>query len=161
MLYFRPLLSILCIIVQLLSHVWLFATWWTAARQASLFFTVSLSLLKLTCIESVMPSSHLILCCPLLLLPSIQKYSLGTHCFCPGLSAGGARSPGPVAYAVTPGLRAVHVWMKMEAWMQKEAERTGRGLPLCPENAVDLLSGAPITPSIRWWWLGPLWWSSS
>ena len=55
--------------VQSLSHVWLFATPWTAARQASLIITNSRSLLKLTCIESVMPSSHLILCRPLLLLP--------------------------------------------------------------------------------------------
>ena len=57
--------------VQSLSHVWLFLTPWTAARQASLFITNSRSLLKLMSIESVMPSNHLILCCPLLLLPSI------------------------------------------------------------------------------------------
>ena len=57
--------------VQALSHVWLFATQWTAAsRQASLSITNSLSLLKLMSIESVMSSNHLILCCPLLLLPS-------------------------------------------------------------------------------------------
>ena len=57
--------------VQLLSHVRLLATPWTAARQASLSITNSRSLLKLKSIESVMPSNHLILCCPLLLLPSI------------------------------------------------------------------------------------------
>ena len=57
--------------VQLLSHVWLFATPWTAAHQAYLSITNSWSLLKLISIESVMPSNHLILCCPLLLLPSI------------------------------------------------------------------------------------------
>ena len=57
--------------VQLLSHVWLFATPWTAAPQSSLSLTNSRSLLKLTSIESAMPSNHLILCCPLLLLPSI------------------------------------------------------------------------------------------
>ena len=56
--------------VQLLSRVRLFATPWTAARQASLSITNSWSLLKLMSIESVMPSNHLILCCPLLLLPS-------------------------------------------------------------------------------------------
>ena len=54
-----------------LSHVRLFATPWTAALQASLSITNSWSLPKLTSIESVMPSSHLILCYPLLLLPSI------------------------------------------------------------------------------------------
>ena len=57
--------------VHSLSRVPLFATPWTAARQASLAITNSLSLLKLTSIESVMASNHLILCHPLLLLPSI------------------------------------------------------------------------------------------
>ena len=57
--------------VQSLSHVWLFTTPWTAACQASLSITNSWSLLKLISIELVMPSNHLILCCPLLLPPSI------------------------------------------------------------------------------------------
>ena len=57
--------------VQLLSHVWLFVTPWIAARQASLSITNSRSSLRLTSIKSVMPSSHRILCRPLLLLPSI------------------------------------------------------------------------------------------
>ena len=57
--------------VQSLIHVRLFATPWTVARQAFLSITNSRSLLKLTSIESVMPSSHLILCHPLLLLPPI------------------------------------------------------------------------------------------
>ena len=57
--------------VQLLSHFWLFATPWIAARQASLSITNCRTLLKLMSIKSVMPSSHLILCHPLLLLPLI------------------------------------------------------------------------------------------
>ena len=57
--------------VHSLSHVRLFATPWITARQASLSITISQSLLKLMSIESVMPSSHLILCCPLLLLPPV------------------------------------------------------------------------------------------
>ena len=57
--------------VQLLSRVRLCATPWIAARQASLFITNSQSSLRLTSIELVMPSSHLTLCCPLLLLPPI------------------------------------------------------------------------------------------
>ena len=57
--------------VQSLSHVQLFATPWTVSRQASLSFTISQSLLKLMSIELVMPSNHLTLCRPLLLLPSI------------------------------------------------------------------------------------------
>ena len=57
--------------VQPLSHVWLFATPWTAARQASLSITNSQSSLKLMSIKSLMPSNHVILCHPLLLPPSI------------------------------------------------------------------------------------------
>ena len=59
------------VVVQLLSCVQLLATPWTAACQASLSFTISWNLLKLMSIELVMPSNHLILCHPLLLLPSI------------------------------------------------------------------------------------------
>ena len=66
--------------VQLLSHVQLFGTPWTVARQASLSFTISWSLLKLTSVKLVIPSNHLILCCPLLLLlsiiPSIRVFSM-------------------------------------------------------------------------------------
>ena len=58
--------------VQSLRRVWLFATPWIAARQASLSVTISWNSLKLTSLESVMPSSHLILCHPLLLLPPIS-----------------------------------------------------------------------------------------
>ena len=65
--------------VQSLSRVWLFATPWTAADQASLSIINSRSLLKLMSIESVMPSNHRILCHPLLLLsstfPSIRVFS--------------------------------------------------------------------------------------
>ena len=61
---------ILVLVVQSLSHVQLFATQWTAAHQASLSFIVSWSLLKLMSIGAGMLSNHLILCFPLLLLPS-------------------------------------------------------------------------------------------
>ena len=57
--------------VQSLSHVQLFATPWTAAHPTSLSITNSQSLLKLMSIELVMPSNHIIFCCPLLLLPSV------------------------------------------------------------------------------------------
>ena len=59
------------VVVQLLSCVWLFATRWTPAHLASLSLTISLNLLKLMSIQLVMPSNHLVLCSPLLLLPSI------------------------------------------------------------------------------------------
>ena len=60
-----------CLVVQSLNHIWLFSTPWTAACQASLSFTISQSLLKLTSIELIMPSNNFILCCPLLLMPSV------------------------------------------------------------------------------------------
>ena len=63
--------QIFVVVVQSLSHVWLFETPWTAEHQASLSFTTSQSLLKLMCIESVMSSNHLTVCHPLHLLPSI------------------------------------------------------------------------------------------
>ena len=63
--------DILVVVVQLLSHIQLFLTAWTAAHQASLYSTNSQSLLKFKSIESVMLSKHRILCCPLLLLPVI------------------------------------------------------------------------------------------
>ena len=63
--------SVLLSSVLSLSRIWLFAAPWTAARQASLSSTISQSLLRLVSIKSVMSSNHLILCCPLPLLPSI------------------------------------------------------------------------------------------
>ena len=72
------LMTQLCDTVQSLSHVRFFVTPWTAARQASLSFTISRSLLKCMSIESVMPSNHLILCHPLLMLSvfsSIKVFS--------------------------------------------------------------------------------------
>ena len=81
----------------LLSHVWLFATPWIAARQASLSITNSRSSLRLTSIESVMPSSHLNLCCPFLLLlpipPSIKVFQVSQ------LFAWGGQSTGVSALA--------------------------------------------------------------
>ena len=85
--------------IQSLSRVWLFETPWTTARQASLSITNSRSLLKLMSIESVIPSNHLILCHPLLLLPSvfpsIRVFSKSQF------SSGGGQSIGPSASAST------------------------------------------------------------
>ena len=73
---FRPKLLL---VFQLLSCVQRFANPWTAVCQASLFITNSRSLLKLMSMESVMPSNHLILCCPLVLLPSVFPSELAFH----------------------------------------------------------------------------------
>ena len=66
-----PLLLYNSIVVQLLSHVQLLVTPWSTEHQPFLSFTISRSLLKLMSIESMIPSNHLILCFPLLLLPSV------------------------------------------------------------------------------------------
>ena len=68
-----PFLNCSTFVVQSLSHVRIFVTPWAAACQASLSFTIFQSLCKLTSIESVMPSNHLILCRPCLLLPSVFR----------------------------------------------------------------------------------------
>ena len=62
---------IVVVVVQLLSRVWLFATPWTEACQASLSFTIPQSLFKLMSLKSMRPSNHLVLCCHLLFLPSV------------------------------------------------------------------------------------------
>ena len=69
--YFLKTWSFLQAVVQSLSHVWCVATLWTAACWVSLSFTISQSLLKLMSIKLVIPSNHLIICCPPLLLPSV------------------------------------------------------------------------------------------
>ena len=73
-LWFLFLLTMLVVVFQLLNHIWLFVTSWTAAHQASLSFTISWSLLKLMAIESVMLSNHLVLCCSLLLFAVYANY---------------------------------------------------------------------------------------
>ena len=82
--------------VQLLSHVWLFGTPWITARQAYLSITSSWSLLKIMSIKSVMPSSHLILCHPLLLLPqsfpASGSFSMNQFFASSGRSAGASAS---------------------------------------------------------------------
>ena len=74
--------------VQSLSHIRLFVTPWTAAHQASLSITSSRKLLKLMSIKSVIPSNHLILCHPLLLLPSVFP-SIRVFSMCQFFTSGG------------------------------------------------------------------------
>ena len=103
--------------VQSLSRVWLFATPWTAACQASLSITNSRSLLKLISIESVIPSNHLILHHPLLLLPSIFP-SIGSFQI-NQFSASGSQSIGPSASVLPMNIRPfqsilVHWFLKCQ-----------------------------------------------
>ena len=89
-------ISSFVVVVQLLSRVQLFGTPWTAGCQASLSFTISQSLLKLTSLELKMPSNHLILCLPLLLLssifPSIRVFSNALDLHIRGPSIGASTS---------------------------------------------------------------------
>ena len=80
------------VVAQSLSCVWIFATPWTAACQASLSFTITRNLLTLMSIESVMPSNHLVLCHPLLLLPSIFQ-SIRVNSSSPVFTMGATASP--------------------------------------------------------------------
>ena len=87
--------------VQSLSHVWLFATPWTAPRQASLSITNSRSLPKLMSIESVMPSSHLVLCHPL--LSCLQSFSTsGSFPTSQLFTSGGQSTGGSASTSVLP-----------------------------------------------------------
>ena len=86
--------------VQLLSYVQLFAIPWTVAHQASLSITSSWNLLKLMSLKSVMPSNHLILCCPLLLpsiFPSIRVFSKSQF-----FTSGGQRIEASTSASVLP-----------------------------------------------------------
>ena len=108
---------------QLLSRVWLFATPWTAALQASLSFTIALSLLKLTSIEPVMPSNHLILCRPLLFLLSIFpsiRVSLMSQLF-----ASGGQSTG-VSASASVLLMNVQDWFPL--WLTSLISLQSKGL---------------------------------
>ena len=87
--------------VQSLSHVQLLANSWTAACQASLSITNSRSLLKVMSIEVVMPSNHLILCCPLLLPPSVFPAS-GSFPVSQSFTSGGQRIGASASGSVLP-----------------------------------------------------------
>jgi len=88
-------------VVQSLSHVQLFVSPWTAASQASLSFAISQSLLKLMSIELVVPSNHLILCHPLLFLPSIFP-SIGSFPMSWLFTSGGQSIGASVSPSVPP-----------------------------------------------------------
>ena len=120
-------------VVQSLTHVWLFATLWPAARQATLSFTLSQSLLRSMSIESVMPSKHHILCHSLLLLPQI--------CYtCPN-------SNPPPAYK-SKWFRSIYCQRRTLAkWSSEAIQRKATVPPVCPtsEKFSEMVFPSPIS----------------
>ena len=131
----------------MLSCVQLFVTPWTAARQSSLSITNSQSLLKLMSVESVMPSNHLILCCPLLLLPSIFP---SIRVFSNELAlASGGQSIGASASASVPpmNIQDIHFILYLCAY-----PLTVYCTYICSYN---FLSFNPCTSLFKWFILSP------
>ena len=134
-----PTVSVQFSSVHSLSHVWLFETPWTAAHQAPLSTSNSRSLLKLMSIESVMPSNHLSLCCPLVLLPSIFPASwsfLMSQFF-----ASGGQSIGSFSHSISPSneyselisfrmdwLDVLAVWGTLKSLLQQHSSKASTQL---------------------------------
>ena len=116
--------NIFWVYIQSLSHVWLFVTSWTAAGQPSLSFTLSQSLLKLVCIESVMPSNHLILYRPLLLLPSVFP---NIRVFSSELALC-IRCPKYWSFSISPSTVNIQSWSPLgwTGWISLQSKRLSR-----------------------------------
>ena len=127
------------VVVQSLSHVRIFATPWTAAHQSSLSFTISWSLLKFMSIESVMPSNHLILCCPVLLLPSIFP---SVRVF-PSESALCIRWPKYFSFSISPSNEYLGLISFRIGWhCAAAAAAAAKSLQSCP-TLCDPIDGSP------------------
>ena len=113
--------GILCCCSLVVNYVWLFVTPHTAAHQASLSFTISKSLLKFMSIESMMPSNHLILCCPLLFCPQSFPAS-GSFPMSQLFTLGGQSTGASASASVLP--KNIQGWLPL--WL------TGLNSPLWP-----------------------------
>ena len=161
--YFKNMFieDLLKAVVQWLSYLRLFATPWTAACQAFLFFTISWSLFKLMSIESVMPSNHLILCRPLLLLsifPTIRVFSneWALHIRWPkywsfSISCSSEYS-GPISFRIDWfDLLAVQGTLKNLLLFQKKESSSTPQFKTIDSSALSFLYG-PILTSIHDYW---------
>ena len=143
-------------IVWLFSPVWLFVSSWTAACQASLSFTIFWSLLKLMSIELVMPSNHLILCCPYFLLssifPSIRVFS--------GESVLRIRWPKYWSFSISPsseysGLISFRMdWLDLLAVQGTQESSPAPQLKSISSSVLCLLYGPALT-SVHDYWKRP------
>ena len=132
--------------VQSLSHVWLFATPWTAACQDSLSITNSWNLPKLMSIESVMPSSHLILCRPLLLLPPIHPAS-GSFPMSQLFAWGGQSIGASASASVLP--KDTQDWAPLEwtGWISLQSKGLSRVFPNTTVQKHQLFGAQPSSQS--------------
>ena len=127
--------------VQLLSHVWLFATPWTPACQASLSITNSPSLLKLMPIELVVPSNHLILCCPLLSCPQSFPAS-GSFTMSQFFISGGQSVEVSASASVLPMSKCL-----LTSWLQSPSAVVLEP----PRKSLSLFPLFPHLFAIKWW----------
>ena len=132
------------VVVQSLSRVQLFATRWSAAHQASLSFTNSQSLPRLTSTESVMPSNHLILCHPLLHLPSVFL-SIGVFWKSWLFASGGQRTGASALASVLP--------MNSQDWVPLDSQESSPPPQFKSINALvlSLLSGPNLISIHNYW----------
>ena len=149
----------LVVVVQLLSHVWLLATAWTAACQASLSLTIPGSLPKFISIKSVMPSNRLILCFPLLLLPLsparcplLSRFPQVTSCI-PQLTSQCSKK-GPVP---TPHISYKGVWRDVSwAWWEDKRNAYWESSRWCLSRLLNCLAGLYRSTNPPFW-LKPVW----
>ena len=136
--------------VQSLSRVWLFVTPWIAACQDSLSITISQSSLKLTSIELVMPSIHLILCHPLFFLPpippSIRSFPMSQ------LFAWGGQSTGVSALASFLPKKS-QGWSASEwtGWISLQSEGLSRVFPTISSSVLSFLHSPNLAPTHDHW----------
>ena len=116
----------LCIIVQSLSHAWLFATPWTVAHQACLSFTISQSLLKLMSIELMVPSNDLVLCWSLLLLSSIFSSISGSFPMSQLFASGGQSIGVSASTSVLPMNTQVWFLLGWTGWIFLQSKGLSR-----------------------------------
>ena len=133
--------------VESLSHVWLFATPWTAACQASLSITNSWGLFKLMTIESVMPSNHLILCHPL--LPHLQSFPATGSFQMSQFFTSGAQSIGASASASVLPMNIRTEFLKIDCFDLLAVQETLKSLLQHHSSKASIL------------WCSPFLWSNS
>ena len=143
------------VVIQSLGPLWLSVTPWTAAHQASLSFTISQSLLKLMSIELVMSSSHLILCHPLLLPPSIFP-SMGSFSMSQSFALGGQSIGASASASVLP--MNTHDWSPLgwTGWISLQSKGLSRVFSTpqfksINSLAVSLLYGPALTSIHDYW----------